>query len=140
MRNAYKQACRKAARFGRELYRGEWEPGSLQDVMTKIKGPLDNAFAKVDKACVQGVINRIEAAENKDRVCRIILEGCQRRGYIKNRDPYTPAFQKLGYEVPECNFVREPRPWQLPGWKSPWMLKKEYDRWLRKKRKEAGEI
>ena len=28
-----------------------------------------------------------------------------------------------GYDLPECNLVREPRPWQLPGWKSPWMLK-----------------
>lgn len=33
--------------------------------------------------------------------------------------------QAIGYTLPECNLMREPRPWQLPGWKSPWMLKRE---------------
>ena len=43
--------------------------------------------------------------------------------------------QLLGYKIPGCTHLREPRPWQLPGWKSPWMLKRapwlEFDNaWL----------
>ena len=35
------------------------------------------------------------------------------------------ASQAIGYTLPECTMIREPRPWQLPGWKSPWMLKRD---------------
>jgi len=139
MKNEYKKVIRKVTRYGYELQRGEINPGSLEEVMKEMKGLLDMGFRALDEACVQGVINRIEAAEEKDRVCKLLAESCMGRKYIERpEDPFIPAFKLIGYEIPECNLVREPRPWQLPGWKSPWMLKREYDRWQRKKREEQS--
>jgi len=137
MKNAYKRAARNVVRYARLLIAKEQDPGSLEKVMEQIKTRLDTAFELTDRACVQGVINRIEAAEVKDRMCNLLADGCIKQGYIEEpKDPFIPAFKLIGYEVPECNMVREPRPWQLPGWKSPWMLKREYDRWQRQKREE----
>lgn len=139
MKAKYKRFVRLARRAGKELEGGDWTPGSLEKAMEKLKGKMDLACEAIDEACVQGVINRIDAAEQKDIMCRQILKGCIKVGYVeRSKDPFIPAFKVLGYEVPECTMVREPRPWQLPGWKSPWMLKREYDRWQRKKREEQA--
>lgn len=137
IKNNYKRAARQVNRYARQLIEGKENTGSLEKVMGEVSPKLDKAFKAIDMACVQGVINRIEAAEVKDSMCNLLATGCINRNYIeKPEDPFIPAFKLIGYEVPECNMVREPRPWQLPGWKSPWMLKKEYDRWQRQKREE----
>ncbi|CAE7470670.1 rpsT, partial [Symbiodinium necroappetens] len=108
----------------------------------------------IDEVTVQGVLHRNTAAKRKDRsstyafrkrlvtVCamladmeslfRGILRACIKKDLLPERsdeDRFTPAYKLIGYTLPECNFVREPRPWQLPGWKSPWMLKWEWEKW-----------
>jgi len=139
MKAKFKRFVRLARRKGKEIEGGDWKPGSLKKAMKQLKVRMDQACETIDEACVQGVINRIAAAEVKDTMCKSILKGCIKAGYVeKPTDPFMPAFKALGYEIPECTLVREPRPWQLPGWKSPWMLKREYDRWQRKKREEQA--
>mmetsp|Transcript_138743 Transcript_138743/g.386907 ORF Transcript_138743/g.386907 Transcript_138743/m.386907 type:complete len:158 (-) Transcript_138743:154-627(-) len=134
MKNKYKKAMKKVLRYTVELEFGDLQPDSFEAVMAEIKDQLDFACRTVDEVCVQGVIHRNTAARRKDRMCRAILRGCVVKGLLEQpTDPFKPAFETLGYEMPECHLTREPRPWQLPGWKSPWMLKREYDKWLKQR-------
>lgn len=130
MKNKYKKAMKKVLRYTVELEFGDLKPASVQEVMSEIKPLLDEACLTIDEVCVQGVLHRNTAARRKDRMCRAILRGCIAKGIAqKPEDPFKPAYEILGYELPKCYKLREPRPWQLPGWKSPWMLKREYDKW-----------
>mmetsp|Transcript_22527 Transcript_22527/g.49780 ORF Transcript_22527/g.49780 Transcript_22527/m.49780 type:complete len:305 (-) Transcript_22527:132-1046(-) len=133
----YRRAVRPVKRYGKSLISGETRVASVAEAIDKIKGELDNACLTVDEVCTQGVIHRKEAGEIKDNMLKIILRGCINQGLIeKPEDPFVPAYKTLGYTLPESFFLREPRPWQLPGWKSPWMLKREFDKWAEKKEKE----
>jgi len=132
MKNKYKKAMKRVLRYTVELEYGELKPASHADVMSDIKEKLDEACVTIDEVCVQGVLHRNTAARRKDRMCRAILRGSIVKGLLeKPEDPFEPAFKTIAYEMPKCNKTREPRPWQLPGWKSPWMLKREYDKWAK---------
>mmetsp|Transcript_32872 Transcript_32872/g.76015 ORF Transcript_32872/g.76015 Transcript_32872/m.76015 type:complete len:295 (+) Transcript_32872:57-941(+) len=136
MKNRYKKAMKKVLRFGYSLQQGDWQPKSHQEVMDKCKAMLDEACEVIDEVTVQGVLHRNTAAKRKDRMFRCILSGSVKKGVLERpsykenpENRFLPAYKVIGYELPECNFVREPRPWQLPGWKSPWMLKWEWEKW-----------
>jgi len=136
MKNKYKKAMKKVLRYTVELIYGDKQPASHQEVMDEVKEMLDEACEVIDEVTVQGVLHRNTAAKRKDRMFRAILRGSEKKGLITRpsveEDPqnrFVPAYKIIGYELPECNYVREPRPWQLPGWKSPWMLKWEWEKW-----------
>jgi len=130
MRNKFKRMMRKVLKYAREIEFMDRDPGSVEKVMDEMKPMLDEACLLIDETCVQGVLHRHLAARRKDRMCRGILRACVAKGYIeKPEDPFKPAYEVIGYELPICYKIREPRPWQLPGWKSPWMLKREFDKW-----------
>mmetsp|Transcript_122904 Transcript_122904/g.244450 ORF Transcript_122904/g.244450 Transcript_122904/m.244450 type:complete len:270 (-) Transcript_122904:114-923(-) len=136
MKNRFKRAGRFVKRYARELYAGDRNPENMGAVMEEMKEGLDHFFKMCDEACVQGVIKTKEAAEWKENICVQLMKACIKRKFIERpKDPFLPAFKVLGYEVPACHLVREPRPWQLPGWKSPWVLKREYDAYQRRTRK-----
>merc|ERR1719401_2818947 len=119
-------------RYTVDLEFGELKPASHEEVMSEIKERLDEACLTIDEVSTQGVIHRNTAARRKDRMCRAILRGCIVKGLLeKPKDPFEPAYKSIGYEMPKSSKSREPRPWQLPGWKSPWMLKREYTKWRR---------
>mmetsp|Transcript_27421 Transcript_27421/g.64486 ORF Transcript_27421/g.64486 Transcript_27421/m.64486 type:complete len:305 (-) Transcript_27421:62-976(-) len=136
MKNKYKKAMKKVLRYTVELEYGDKQPASHQEVMDEVKDMLDEACEVIDEVTVQGVLHRNTAAKRKDRMFHAILRGSEKKGLITRpsveEDPqnrFLPAYKIIGYELPKCNYVREPRPWQLPGWKSPWMLKWEWEKW-----------
>jgi len=115
------------------------EVKTMDDVWPKVKAQLDNACITMDEICVQGVMHRNTVERRKDRLCRLILRMCIKKGILqKPEDPFIPAYKVLNYDMPICYKAREPRPWQLPGWKSPWMLKREYDQWKAQKEAQAA--
>lgn len=129
-KNRYKKAMKKVLRYCVELEHYEKQPESHQQVMDELKGMLDEACEIIDEITVQGVLHRNTAAKRKDRMFRAVLRGSVKKGLLKRpKDPFTPAYKAIGYTLPECTMIREPRPWQLPGWKSPWMLKREWEKW-----------
>lgn len=139
-KNRYIKAMKRVLRYCVDVEFGEVQPGSLAAVMDEIKAKLDDACLTVDEVCVQGVLNPETAARRKDRMCRAVYRACMARGYIELcKDPFVPAYKVIGYDMPVCYKTREPRPWQLPGWKSPWMLKKEFDMWKKNKTEAAKE-
>eukprot|EP00435_Cladocopium_sp_Y103_P073450 s462_g43.t1 len=100
MKNRYKKAMKKVLRYCVELEHYDKQPESHQQVMDEIKGMLDEACEIIDE----------------DRMFRAILRGSVKKGLIKRPDdPFTPAYKAIGYTLPECNLMREPRPWQLPN-------------------------
>lgn len=130
MKNRYKKAMKKVLRYCVELEHYDKQPDSHEQVMDEVKGMLDEACEIIDEVTVQGVLHRNTAAKRKDRMFRAVLRGSVKKGLIKRPDdPFTPAYKAIGYTLPECNLMREPKPWQLPGWKSPWMLKREWEKW-----------
>ncbi|CAK9106797.1 30S ribosomal protein S20 [Durusdinium trenchii] len=130
MKNRYKKAMKKVLRYCAELEFDDKQPDSFQQVMDEVKDMLDEACEIIDEVTVQGVLHKNTAAKHKDRLFIAILRGSVKKGLIqKPEDPFTPAWKVIGYTLPECNMLREPRPWQLPGWKSPWMLKREWEKW-----------
>jgi ribosomal protein S20 len=131
MENRYKRYMRRVIRWYYELVDGKHpDLKSLEEVMAAVKPTMDDAFNAIDFVTVQGVLHRKDAAKKKARMCDDILRACIELKFIeKPKDPFMPSYKTLGYEVPRCFFTREPRPWQLPGWKSPWMLKREYSKW-----------
>merc|ERR1719401_575663 len=132
MKNKYKKAMKKVLRYTVELEFGDLKPASAAEALDNVKDLLDEACMTIDEVCVQGVIHRNTAARRKDRMCRAVLRGCVAQGLLqKPEDPFEPAFKTIGYDMPKCYKIREPRPWQLPGWKSPWMLYQEYSKWKR---------
>lgn len=136
MKNKYKKSMKRVLRRAVEIAKGDWQPQSVDEVMSDIKGILDDACFTIDQVCVQGVLHRRTAARRKERMCRKIGWACIRKGLLTPpEDPFMPCYKFIGYDMPRCTLTREPRPWQLPGWKSPWMLKQEYDKW--KKLREA---
>jgi len=133
-KNQYKRDMRAALKKVKEIQYGETKPSSLDEVMTELKPFLDNACLSIDEVCIQGILHRNTAARRKDRICRAVLRGCVAMGVAeKPEDPFVPAFEVIGYTMPKSYKTREPRPWQLPGWKSPWMLKREFDAWKKAK-------
>jgi len=129
-KNRYKKQMRKVLRYAAELEFGDSQPASLDEVMSNIKEQLDEACETIDFISVQGCLHRNIAARRKDRMCRRILRCCIAKGIVeKPEDPFHVAHKVLGYNMPKCYAVREPRPWQLPGWKSPWMLRREFRKW-----------
>ncbi|CAJ1348051.1 unnamed protein product [Effrenium voratum] len=131
MKNRYKKAMKQVLNYCVRLeFYDTPAPGSVEAVMRQVKPKLDEACEWIDIVTVQGVIHRNRAAKKKDRMFRSLLRGCVAKGYIdKPEDKWVPAYKLLGYKIPGCTHLREPRPWQLPGWKSPWMLKREYEKW-----------
>ncbi|CAE7241814.1 rpsT [Symbiodinium pilosum] len=132
MKNRYKKAMKKVLRYSVELEFGSRQPASHQEVLDEVKEMLDEACETIDEVTVQGVMHRNAAAKQKNRLFRGIYRACVKQGLLARRsteDPFMPAYKLIGYTLPECNYVREPRPWQLPGWKSPWMLKWEWEKW-----------
>jgi len=139
MKNMYKKAMKRVLTYCIDLEFGDDTPASLDAVWGDVKDLLDEACEIVDEVCVQGVIHRNTAARRKDRMCRAILRGSIVKGLIKKpEDRFEPAYKTLKYEMPVCTLTREPRPWQLPGWKSPWMLKREYKKWTNSKQEEEA--
>eukprot|EP00930_Biecheleria_cincta_P031002 TRINITY_DN21485_c0_g1_i1.p1 TRINITY_DN21485_c0_g1~~TRINITY_DN21485_c0_g1_i1.p1 ORF type:complete len:326 (+),score=51.06 TRINITY_DN21485_c0_g1_i1:58-978(+) len=128
-KNRYKKQMRKVIRYGAELEFGDSTPASLDEVMSNIKEQLDEACETIDFVSVQGCLHHNIAARRKDRMCRRILRGCIAKGIVEKPKDFSVAHKVLGYSMPKCYAVREPRPWQLPGWKTPWELRREFQKW-----------
>lgn len=129
-KNRYKKQMKNVLRYAAELEFGDSQPASLDEVISPIKEQLDEACETIDWISVQGMLHRNIAARRKDRMCRRILRTCIAKGVVpKPEDPFHVAHKVLGYSMPKCYATREPRPWQLPGWKSPWMLRREFKQW-----------
>lgn len=131
-------------KYSTALFRGIMKPmpSSLQEVWGDIKEQMDDACLTIDRACIEGVIHQQEAADRKemllDRLYLALKEANipipQIPGQAGNR--YLSSWRKLGYEIPVCNWLREPRPWHLPGWKPVVELRKEFKVYLIKRRTE----
>mmetsp|Transcript_76138 Transcript_76138/g.123028 ORF Transcript_76138/g.123028 Transcript_76138/m.123028 type:complete len:348 (+) Transcript_76138:56-1099(+) len=131
-KNKYKKEMKKVLRYAEDLRTNDVQPESVDQVMSEIKEKLDEACYVIDAVAVQGVLHRNDAADCKERMCIYILKACVKKGLLTMpEDPFEPAYKAIGYQLPKCTLNREPRPWQLPAWKSPWMLLKEYNKWKR---------
>jgi hypothetical protein len=134
MKNKYKRQMRVVQRYGWDLITDKRDPATKEEAMAEVQDSLDEACRIIDQVCVQGCITRHVGAAAKDKMCRVIRRGLLHKGLIeKAEDPFEPAYVTIGYTVPECHFKREPKPWELPGWKSPWMLWNEYNFWKERK-------
>lgn len=108
---------------------------SVEEVTSILKPTLDAAFLCLEKCVIQGVLKKGTAANRKSKMLKLIIRLCRGKGILtltEEERKFTAPHKILGYEPPECLDLREPRPWQLPGWKSPWTLKTEYAKWLKK--------
>jgi len=138
MNNKYKNSMKPVTRYLRACEAGDENPASLQEIMTTLKEDLDNACLTIDEVSVQGVLARQIAASRKDKLCRWILRVAIAKGFLEApKDIFKPAYEVIGYEMPKCFMLREPRPWQLPGWKSPYTLRIEYEMWVAKTKEGA---
>eukprot|EP00931_Biecheleriopsis_adriatica_P024443 TRINITY_DN1522_c0_g1_i2.p1 TRINITY_DN1522_c0_g1~~TRINITY_DN1522_c0_g1_i2.p1 ORF type:complete len:313 (-),score=82.67 TRINITY_DN1522_c0_g1_i2:98-1036(-) len=128
-KNKYKKAVKKVLRRVRDMSATKGGYESVDQVLSDLKQDLDEACQFIDETTVQGVIKRYDAADTKTKMFDAIHTCCVRKKLLPKKDPFTRSFVLLGYKPPKCTHVREPRPWQLPGWKSPWMLKWEFEKW-----------
>jgi len=132
MKYKYKKAMKKVIRYCKNIMDGinEREFASMQEIIDGIQPYLDTAMITIDEVCVQGFIHRNYAARRKEKLCRYLFNAGLSKGLVeKPADRYIPKKDLIPYDIPPCYKTREPRPWQLPGWKSPWMLKREYEKW-----------
>eukprot|EP00929_Paragymnodinium_shiwhaense_P004161 TRINITY_DN1048_c0_g1_i1.p1 TRINITY_DN1048_c0_g1~~TRINITY_DN1048_c0_g1_i1.p1 ORF type:complete len:345 (-),score=93.28 TRINITY_DN1048_c0_g1_i1:130-1113(-) len=144
MRNKYKRAMKRVLDWALDFEYGEEDEkmqfGSKDEVLAAVKPLMDKACKTIDLVAVNGVLHPKAAVFRKDRLARNVMRGLVARGFItvtKEEKQFTPAYKLIGYDMPVTQYTREPRPWQLPGWKSPWMLKREFDKWQAKKEAEA---
>eukprot|EP00929_Paragymnodinium_shiwhaense_P004162 TRINITY_DN1048_c0_g2_i1.p1 TRINITY_DN1048_c0_g2~~TRINITY_DN1048_c0_g2_i1.p1 ORF type:complete len:345 (-),score=76.87 TRINITY_DN1048_c0_g2_i1:130-1104(-) len=144
MRNKYKRAMKRVLDWALDFEYGEDDEkmqfNSKDEVLAAVKPLMDKACKTIDLVAVNGVLHPKAAVFRKDRLARNIMRGLVARGFMtvtKEEKQFTPAYKLIGYDMPVTQYTREPRPWQLPGWKSPWMLKREFDKWQAKKEAEA---
>eukprot|EP00929_Paragymnodinium_shiwhaense_P004163 TRINITY_DN1048_c0_g3_i1.p2 TRINITY_DN1048_c0_g3~~TRINITY_DN1048_c0_g3_i1.p2 ORF type:complete len:316 (-),score=94.60 TRINITY_DN1048_c0_g3_i1:134-1081(-) len=144
MRNKYKRAMKRVLDWALDFEYGDEDPNfsfsSKDEVLAAVKPLMDKACKMIDLVAVNGVLHPKAAVFRKDRLARNIMRGLVARGFMtvtKEEKQFTPAYKLIGYDMPVTQYTREPRPWQLPGWKSPWMLKREFDKWQAKKEAEA---
>lgn len=138
MRNRYKRQMKRVLAWAIELEYGDMEFPSKEEALAAIKPMLDKACKTIDFVSTQGVLHRVASGNRKERMCRNILRGMISKGWVSvtpEERAFTPAYKLIGYEMPKTQFTREPRPWHLPGWKSPWMLKREFDKWQKQRAK-----
>jgi len=135
-RNKYKKNICLAIFAMRDQFANEnWKPQSIQKVKKMFKVKIDTALIWIERATIQGVIKPRRAMQAKEKIFNALLEFCIGKKLIeitKEQRDFTPAYKLLEYELPKVHHRREPRPWQLPGWKSVYELKAEYDKWLEK--------
>lgn len=140
MKNKYKRAMRPVQRYGWDLITDKRDPATKEEALAEIQDSLDEACRIIDRVCVQGNLKPHLGASYKDKMCKVIKRGMIHKGLIEvPEDPFEPAYVTIGYTVPECHIKIEPRPWQLPGWKSPWSLWNEYNFWKELKAKKLEE-
>mmetsp|Transcript_23967 Transcript_23967/g.55330 ORF Transcript_23967/g.55330 Transcript_23967/m.55330 type:complete len:339 (-) Transcript_23967:63-1079(-) len=133
-RNRFKATISKIYRLCKQMLleeRPDNVPSSMEEAKAVFEPMFDEACFKLDDAAVQGVISKEEAVFRKDMMLKRVVNACAKCGYLELPEDIarTPAFEVLGYEVPKHDMLREPRPWQLPGWKSPWVLFAEFQQW-----------
>jgi len=133
-RNKYKRHTCYAIFEMRRLFADEnWKPTSLKQVKRKLKPKMDTALIWIERATIQGTIKPRRAMMAKEKLFDALMHFAKGKKLIKvtkAQADFTPAYKLLGYELPVVHQRREPRPWQLPGWKSVYELKREYDTWL----------
>jgi hypothetical protein len=130
MVNRFKKRMRWCMRKIRAFQAGEEVWSSREEAVEKMTPLLDEAFHYVDVTGIQGLIQEDIIARSKDRVLIALRDALVQKGIIeKPADQFEPAFKTLGYEIPQCYAKREPRPWELPGYKSPWDIFDEYHEW-----------
>jgi len=142
-RNKYKRKSCQAIFAMRYLFDSgsTFKPTSVKHVKKKLKSKMDIALIWIERAAVQGTIKPWRAKMAKEKLFNAMLQFCIGKKLIKpTRDElnFTPAYKLLEYELPVIHQLREPRPWQLPGWKSVYELKTEYDKWLEKSGRTAA--
>lgn len=141
-KNRYKRWVQRANRLSRRILDDRYEGpdfNSVAEVLAYVKPTLDKAFLTLDEVSIQGVLKRGEAVERKEFMCRLVVLACFKLGLFKEKpDRYQAQYKILGYEPPVCTMLREPRPWQLPGWKSPWMMRAEWKKWCAQKEAQAA--
>lgn len=125
----YKQQVRYVSRFVKRVEFNELKVTSLEDMVQQVKSKLDKAYQYIDFVVAQGVLTRQAAGRIKERLCKMLVFAARRKRFIEAPDEFLPAYKIIGYEPPVFTFMREPRPWQLPAWKNPYQLKREYDKW-----------
>mmetsp|Transcript_145316 Transcript_145316/g.465596 ORF Transcript_145316/g.465596 Transcript_145316/m.465596 type:complete len:446 (-) Transcript_145316:118-1455(-) len=112
----------------------ERTPKTLEEFMGKLKNKMDEASLVIDEAHIQGVYRDDVAIAQKLLLCQMVLKPAKAMGFIRKKNrvytmPHDEVKAKLGWDFPVCYTLREPRPWKLPGWKSPWVLRREYETW-----------
>lgn len=147
MKKEFSRKIKATNRYSTALYRGIMKPmpATLEEVWGDMKEQLDETCLCIDRACIEGVIHQQTAVDRKEMVLDRLLLALQKANIplpvipdlVDNR--YTASWRRLGYTMPKCTWLREPRPWQLPGWKSAMDLRKEFKVYLIKRRAELKE-
>jgi len=135
-KHKYKTAMWRVFRRLKNIFGdAERQPTSVEEVLALVKPQLESAMAVIERCAIQGPLHRNAALRRKEKMLKTIIAVCRRRNLltVSQEDIKWKAPHKiLGYTEPKICLLREPRPWQLPGWKSVHMLKKEYAKWYKK--------
>merc|ERR1711972_54466 len=128
----------KGMPYGRKL-RKFVMPQDFEEFKGRIRRSVNTACVILEQAAVQGPMLKPEVTAAKIRVFKNLWETAVAKGWLEEpgENDWEPYYVMVGFPEPETfKGVREPRPWQVPGWKSPWMKYKEYIQWQKKKEKE----
>lgn len=142
VRNKYMKAVRMLNRRCNRIVDGtitkKFE--NKEELLQDLDWFLTHCATTIDYANVQGVLDWWDVIGLKEHICRKILRTCVEKGFMDpGTDKYKTAADRIGYTWPTNEFYREPRPWLLPGWKTPWQLRDEWVEWKEKKKARLGE-
>jgi len=137
-KNRYKGAVRMVNRFCTALVEDpDFNPPNMDWVRDYTWRCMDNACNTLDWVAMQKVIKAEEARDIKERMVEKVARACVQKGLLKwedKKDKYSPMNEFIGYTYPATRFLKEPRPWTLPGWKSAFDIRDEFFRWKARKK------
>jgi len=124
----FKFKCKQARQKCKQISSGE-PIASLEEAQQKLFPLFDECCLRLDEAAIQGVICADECKFRKDVMVKNLVEALVEIDIIDKPDPFMASYEVVGYTPPVHDLIREPRPWLLPGWKSPWTLFREFQEW-----------
>jgi len=138
VKSEFKKKVMQFNRYPKALYKGQLQPApaSMEEVWKDVKEGLDDVCLTLDRASIQGVIYPGEAVQRKEQILDRLYLAVVKAGLLERdaKDLFTPFRERLGYVYPTCHWLREPRPWMLPGFKTPQMLRTEFFAWRKVRR------
>lgn len=109
----YRRVCRYYKKDAEEV------PKTLEEFKEELRPLVDNTLLMLDEHAVDAIICYNYAMRLKFKMLQHVQRLAVKFKLIERpTDKHMPPWIHLGWTLPQTDYIRPPRPWNLPGYKS----------------------